>query len=575
MAETTSSTSSTSTTAIGPRCGEALPELLAAYGVRHVFGIPGNHTLELYRGLSNSSVTHITTRHEQGAGFMADGYARASGEPGVCFLISGPGLLNAATALGQALADSIPVLVITAVAATTSLGRGLGELHELPDQQAAASSFCRKSVQVNTAQELLTHVADAFALFATSRPGPVHLQIPMDVMVQELPRESLDAAIASAHNAVTPLAATADGTEEQDCVRLMLSALGSAKQPMLLCGGGAVSAAQQWCAIAEALDLPVVVTSNAKGLAPPDHPLAVGGSPSLACTRAALGAADVVLAVGTEFGETDYDLLMDGTLEFTGRLLRIDIDPQQLQRGYSAELVLCASARAAARLFARCLELESVHYDRAARTNVNTPGAHRAQALRAAALKEPHWHPEMAEFFATLTRALGDTCVVGDSTRPTYYATWQYEPARARRYFHSVTGFGTLGYAIPAAFGASVALAEPVVALIGDGGAQFTLTELATAVDNALPVTLLIWSNRGYEEIENSLTEREVDTRSTLISAPDFSKIAAAYGVPYAAPSSFSELFVALQQAGSHQGPSIVEVQQEQLVTQPSGQWYG
>ena len=567
------------TTSIGPRCGEALPELLAAYGVRHVFGIPGNHTLELYRGLSTSPVIHMTTRHEQGAGFMADGYARASGEPGVCFLISGPGLLNAATALGQALADSIPVLVITAVAATASLGRGLGELHELPDQQAAASSFCRKSVQVNSAEELIGHVADAFDLFASSRPGPVHIQIPMDVMVQELSRDALTVGVASARDFVAQRGGGAEvqvpSAEDEECVRLMLGALRSAKQPMLLCGGGVVSAADQWCTIAEALDVPVVVTSNAKGLAPPDHPLAVGGSPSLGCTRAALKAADVVLAVGTEFGETDFDLLMNGALEFTGRLLRIDIDPQQLQRGHTAELALCASARTAARQFANHLELETGRYDRAARTNVKTPGAKRAQALRAAALDEPHWHPEMAEFFATVTRALGDTCLVGDSTRPTYYATWQYEPARPRRYFHSVTGFGTLGYAIPAAFGASVALGEPVVALIGDGGAQFTLAELATAVDNALPVTLLIWSNRGYEEIENSLTGRAVDTSSTLISSPDFSKIAEAYGVPYAAPASFPELFTELQRAGSHLGPSIVEVQQERLIKLPSGQWYG
>jgi len=511
------------------RSGEALPALLEAFGVRHVFGIPGNHTLELYRGLANSSITHITTRHEQGAGFMADGYARASGQPGVCFLISGPGLLNAATALGQALADSVPVLVITAVAATKSQGRALGELHELPDQQAAASSFCRLSLQANTPEELLLHVARAFELFARYRPGPVHIQIPLDIMVAQLSRASLDAAIAAAEQ--FSMAVIADSyakpdshsdEQSQATVTSMVAALREAVQPMLICGGGAASAADQWCTIAETLDLPIVVTTNAKGLAPPDHPLAVGGSPSLASTRAALGAADVVLAVGTEFGETDYDLLMNGSLEFSGRLLRIDIDPQQLQRGFSADIGLCASARTAASLFATCLGIEAGKTAITARANANTPGALRAQQLRALALDEPHWHTEAAEFFATLTTALGDTCVVGDSTRPTYYAAWQYEPLRPRRYFHSVTGFGTLGYAIPAALGASAALAEPVLALIGDGGAQFTLTELATAVDNSLPVTVLIWSNRGYEEIENSLTGRDVDASSTLISPRRF-----------------------------------------------------
>ncbi len=560
------------------RSGEALPQLLEAYGVRHVFGIPGNHTLEMYRGLASSSVTHITTRHEQGAGFMADGYARASGQPGVCFLISGPGLLNAATALGQALADSIPVLVITAVAATHSQGRALGELHELPDQQAAASSFCRLSLQANTPEELIQHVAQAFELFATRRPGPVHIQIPLDVMEAELPRALLNTGVVAAREFTAAVAANVFSqtqTQSPSSAAAMVAVLRAAKEPIMICGGGAVSAADQWRTIAETLDLPIVVTANAKGLAPPDHPLAVGGSPTLACTRAALCKADVVLAVGTEFGETDYDLLMNGALEFSGRLLRIDIDPEQLQRRFEAELTLCASARTAASQFAACLEIGAGSDATTARAASNSPGAQRAQTLRALALDEPHWHPEAAEFFATITTALGDTCVVGDSTRPTYYAAWQHEPLRPRRYFHSVTGFGTLGYAIPAAFGASVALAEPVLALIGDGGAQFTLTELATAVDNSLPVTVLIWSNRGYEEIENSLTGRAVDTSSTIISAPDFSQLAVAYRVPYFAPTSFAQLSSALQSASNEPGPSIIEVQQEQLFTQPSGQWYG
>ena len=143
-----------------------------------------------------------------------------------------------------------------------------------------------------------------------------------------------------------------------------------------------------------------------------------------------------------------------------------------------------------------------------------------------------------------------------------------------RRYFHSVTGFGTLGYAIPAAFGAAAALDEPVLALIGDGGAQFSLTELATAVDQSLPVTLLIWTNRGYEEIENSLRGRSVSTESTLISAPDFELIAQAYRVPFSAPDTFGDLEVTLREHAGLDGPSIVLVQQEKLITQPSGQWY-
>jgi len=556
-----------------PCCGEALPALLAAYGVRHVFGIPGNHTLELYRGLADSRLTHITTRHEQGAGFMADGYARATGAPGVCFLISGPGLLNAATALGQALADSVPVLVITAVAATQDQGGGLGQLHELPDQQATAASFCRLSLQVSTPSDVLRHIATAFAVFESARPGPVHIQIPLDVIDKPLPSDALADAVSAVPLRPVEASWPADAQPTR-VVDTMLSLLSAARRPLLVCGGGACGAAKQWRSIAESLDLPVINTTNAKGLLPPDHPLAVGGSPSLRCVREALAEADVVLAVGTEFGETDYDLLMDGQLHFSGMLLRIDIDPQQLQRHHFAAMTLCTSAKVAARYFAQALELSVGLSAQAARQSVTSEGAKRAQALRAAILSEPHWQPEMASFFATLTRALGDTCIVGDSTRPTYYASWQYEPVRPRRYFHSVTGFGTLGYAIPAAMGAALALDEHVLAIVGDGGAQFTLPELACARDNAVPVTVLVWSNRGYEEIENSLRGRSVDVRSTAISAPDFKHIAAAYHLPYARVTSLSGLYDTLRKMREVDGPTIVEVVQSDLLSLPSGQWY-
>jgi len=294
----------------------------------------------------------------------------------VCFLISGPGLLNAATALGQSLADSIPVLVVTAVAATESLGKGLGELHELPNQQAAASNFCRQSLQVDTPAMLIEHVATAFEIFETMRPGPVHLQIPMDVSEQVLPLELLESSLVRAKNRHQPSLGRSSSlaAKQQNTAREMVKALRAASEPLLLCGGGAVGAADQWCSIAEELDLPVITTANAKGLMPPDHPLAVGGSPSLGCTRMALSKADVVLAVGTEFGETDYDLLMNGELSFTGELLRIDIDEAQLERNQRASLALCADARTAAKGFALELELTAGQSARAARSQFASLG---------------------------------------------------------------------------------------------------------------------------------------------------------------------------------------------------------
>ncbi|WP_244447184.1 thiamine pyrophosphate-binding protein, partial [Hoeflea sp. BAL378] len=162
--------------------GEALVTLLEQAGVDTVFGIPGVHTIELYRGLAASSIRHVTPRHEQGAGFMADGYARVTGRPGVCFVITGPGLTNTLTAMAQARADSIPMLVISGVNATATLGKGLGHLHELPDQAGLAATVALWSHTLTDPAQLSAVLEQAFRVMTGGRPGPVHIEIPTNVM---------------------------------------------------------------------------------------------------------------------------------------------------------------------------------------------------------------------------------------------------------------------------------------------------------------------------------------------------------------------------------------------------------
>ncbi len=527
-------------------CGEAVAPLLEAYGVKHIFGIPGNHTLELYRGLQHTSIRHITTRHEQGAAFMADGYARASGKVGVCFLISGPGLLNAATAIAQALADSVPMLVITGVAATHQIGQRLGTLHDLPDQRVTAASFCKASYTVDHADRLEPLISEAMWRLATERPGPIHIQIPLDVLQQPCPVKT---------STQIPTAAPAFRLEP------FLLPLNDAREPLLLIGGGCsgVSAIPE---LAEVLDCPVINTTNAKGLIPRYHPLHVGGSPSLPCLQRALAQADVVLAIGTEFGETDFDLLMGPPWRMNGQLLRIDIDEGQLDRNAVADLSAVAPARYAVDWLVNSLSSAQRH------------GAERTARLREEVVREPHYNREMAEFFNALSNALPNATLVGDSTRPTYYATWMLESDRPRAYFHSVSGFGTLGYAIPAAAGARLALPEhlPVIALIGDGGAQFTINELATLAQERINIPIIIWQNEGYEEIAHSLSSRSVATDTTLVNSPDWTLLAHAYGATYHAPTTHSELIDVLQQEFS--APTVIEVDQATFAPSATGQWY-
>lgn len=535
-----------------PDCGEALVALLENYGVDTVFGIPGNHTVPLYRGLASSDIRHITPRHEQGAAFMADGYARASGRPGVCFLVSGPGLTNAATPMMQALADSIPMLVVTSVAARRDLGMGEGRLHELPDQRALASQCTRFSHTLMDARELSRVLARAFAVFGSERPGPVHIELPLDVITSD-----------GADVDLLPWPLPRPPGPDPEAVAAAAELLAAGQAPLIILGGGAVAAGEAALAVAEALDAPVLNTVNGKGVIPASHPLAVGGSASLGAVRAAIAAADVVLAVGTELGETDFDMLFLGPVDITGKLIRVDIDARQLARNQRPALAVVSEGKLFLDALAERLESRERN------------GAMRCAALRESIRAESHYHPELQALFDTLQRELPELLLVGDSTLPTYYAVWQYETERPRRYFHSATGGGTLGYAIPAAFGAKLARPElPVAALIGDGAAQFTLTELAAGVESGLPVAILVWNNRGYREIRQGMLASGIPPIGVDIHTPDLVAAAAAMGCHTARPRDLDSLADSLKAAVGRDRPTLIQLDQEDFLTLPAGEWY-
>ncbi len=419
-------------------CGEVLVKLLQAYGVEQVFGIPGVHTVELYRGLARSSIRHVTPRHEQGAGFMADGYARVSGKPGVCFIITGPGMTNITTAMGQAYADSIPMLVISSVQSRSQLGGGRGKLHELPNQAALVGGVAAFSHTLMSAAELPGVLARAFAVFQAGRPRPVHIEIPLDVLV-----EDADALLAS-----VPVNINRAGAAPS-AVAQMAATLASAKRPLILAGGGALDAAAELTELAERLGAPVALTINAKGLLPARHPLLIGSTQSLVATRALVAEADVVLAIGTELAETDYDITFAGGFEIPGALLRIDIDPDQTVRNYPPHLALVADARVAARAVLDALSQHPLAERR------DDWGATRAARLRADL--QGSWDAATRAqtlFLDTVLQALPEAVFVGDSTQPVYTGNLTFNPEQPRRWFNSSTGYGTLGYALPAAIGA-------------------------------------------------------------------------------------------------------------------------
>ena len=504
-------------------CAELLIRLLRdTYAVDTIFGIPGVHTVELYRGLEGgkqeasedgkgNGIRHVTPRHEQGAGFMADGYARTTGKPGVCFIITGPGMTNIATAMGQALADSIPMLVISSVNRTDTLGRGQGRLHELPSQQQLMAGVSRFSHTLLDPDGLPEVLARAFAVFEGARPGPVHIEIPIDLFNAPVtpPRHWQRCGLAKA--------APSPDALDQACQWLE-----QAKRPLLLLGGGCVAAPEAARQLVEALDAPTVTTVNAKGLLGRHHPLDLGPNASFPPVRDMAMQADVVLAIGTEIGETDYDVVFDDGFSLAGRLIRVDIDAEQLARNHQADLAMVADAGLT--LIALAERFSNQHLSR--------EGEARTKATLAA-LNLPN-DPAFAAYvplFDTLQEVLPEAVLVGDSCATVYAGNHLVSQPHPRRYFNSASGYGTLGYGLPAAMGACIGRPDlPVVALVGDGGVMFTLTELACAVEEQLPVIILLWHNQGYEEIRRYMDNAGVTRLGVDIQAPDFQVLAAGFG---------------------------------------------
>ena len=515
--------------------GERLVEGLAARGVEVIFGIPGVHTVEMYRGLSGSPVRHVTARHEQGCAFMADGYARVSGKPGVALVITGPGLTNALTAMAQAAADSVPILVISGVNRKASLGRGLGLLHELPDQAAMVRPLC-PTRQISGPDDVGEVLDWAFATMATGRPGPVHIEVPTDVMPLPCP----------------PLAPPVPVSKPELPLGIdtAIKRLDAASRVVILAGGGARHAEFALTALAEALDAPVVQTINARGMLH-GHPLCIPASPSLDGVRALIVAADQVLAVGTEFGPTDYDMYVRGGFPDVSGMIRIDICPKQLAR-HPAAMPLLGDARAVVAVLAAGVATKT------------GDGAQRATPARAAARAElgelDALMPARLEMVEAIRSAMPGAIIVGDSTQPVYAANLYFDADRAGGWFNAATGYGALGFGPGAAVGAAIAApGVPVVCLIGDGGLQFSPGELRTAVDEALPITFVVWNNSAYREIADAMRDANTEVIGCTPSPLKMEPFAAACDLPFTSVAQEPEaLHWALSQPAS--GPRMVEV---------------
>jgi thiamine pyrophosphate-dependent acetolactate synthase large subunit-like protein len=523
--------------------GVACIRLLEAYGVDLVFGIPGVHTLELYRGLENSKIRHVTPRHEQGGGFMADGYARVSGKPGVCLFTTGPGLTNAATPIGQAFSDSQPMLVISSVAARADLGAGRGRLHEITNQQAMMAPLTAFSHTVLDPDELPDAIGRAFAVFSGSRPRPVHIEIPLDVL--DMPAEF---PIKSRPQVGYPAPAPEAIEEAARLIR-------DASNPFVIIGGGASRVGPAMLKLVELIGGPVSPTKAGKGTIPDTHPLSLGANLIVKSTRDILAKADVVVVIGSELGETDH---YGGYLPIEGKLIRVDVDVQHFNRDYPADVPILADAGRAVRALVAALESDPPP----SRTTASARIVAEARTRLIGGL--PPLRQTHKKVLDALRSAMpADGIVVSDMTQIAYAGNQLYPCAEPRTWFHP-SGYGTLGFGLPAAIGAKLAKPEKAVAaLVGDGGLLFTVQELATAVELEMPLAVVMWNNDGYGQIRDGLVQRGVAEIGVNLRNPDHLMLARAFGCEAVRPASLDGFKAAVAGAAHAKTPTFIEVRQD------------
>ena len=524
-------------------CGEALMDLLGQYHVDTVFGMPGTHTVELYRGISRSQMKHVQCRNEQGAALMADGYARATGKPGVCTIVTGPGVTNASTGMAQAYSDSLPMLVLSGACATPTLGKGWGTVHELDDQTAVTRSFTGLSAMVHRPDELPELIARSFATFNGARARPTHLSLPWDIL--PIPVESGWSARNTPSRPGPDLAAVRAGAQ----------ILAQAEHAMIVLGGGAVGTGPFVRQIAEKIGASVLTTNAGKGILPESHPLSLGCSILSPHSHAALAAADVVLIVGSEIAEGDHFL---PKLEINGRVVRVDIDPGELVSLYAAEVAIQSDAVAAMEAISAAMDT----FPSAPRRG----DAERRVADIKTTIKDDFTDDEKqhSRVWDVIRSASSDDAIVmGDVSQVVYTGSFAMPMEQERCWFYPGT-YCALGVAMPMAIGAKVGVPDrDVMAVAGDGGFMFTVGELAAAVEERLPIPIVVWNNFALKEIVDQMDRRQMPRLGVEPATPDFVSLAKSFGASGVYAESAEQFHEALRKAYRASGPTLIEIRQD------------
>jgi acetolactate synthase-1/2/3 large subunit len=531
------------------RGADVLVRAMEALGATAVFGVPGTHALAIWEALRTSPIASLGTRTELSAGFAADGYARAGGRVAPLLLSTGPGALNSLTALMESASAHVPVVAISSQIPRELIGRGRGFLHDLPDQRASFAPIVKRAWRAQSAAGLAELLAEAWRTALAPPSGPVYLEIPVDVL--EGPAE---------HGALPTLPEQAMANASGTALVAAADLLNSAERPVIWAGGG-VERSGAWAelkALAERLRAPVATTYMGKGAFPADHPLAAGSACDDAAYQELIAEADVVLCVGTELGA---ETTRQYELRPSGQLIQIDAAAERIGTTYPA-LPLIGDA---------ATELDAL-------IPLVTPrepdgrAEQRTAAVReriAAGLDRQSRDLERGILDDIAAAAGPDAVIAWDMTIMGYWAAAHFPVTRPRTFLYPL-GSGTLGYAWPAAIGAEAALqSKRTLAVMGDGGVHYVLSELATVRQHALPAKLLIVDDGGYGILREYQRDAFGETHSVDLLQPDFEAVSRAFGVPVrsAEPPGLRE---ALEWAFAEPGPAVVVLRAAVAAHQPT-----
>ena len=524
--------------------GAQVSHMLKDRGVDVIFGIPGVHNQEMYRGIEEAGITHVLARHEQGAGFMADGYARATGGFGVCYVITGPGLCNIMTPLGQAYSDSVSVLCLSSCLDDV-VGRK-GQLHQMIDQVGAAATVCDWSETAADAKMTYRLIDRALQDFSTGDPRPKSIAVP----------------IAALQGMAEPHGAASYGSgrlcADHKDIAITANELRNAKKPILIIGGGAKGLVEQNVETGSNRITPLLsciapatfCTFAGRGIVPLEYPLHYGPYLTRPESARVIGEADLVLVIGSQLAEVD---IWREHLGHTAKMIRVDTSQEALTTDVDAYCTIRADASA----FVDALLVELGETEQPSSWSADTVAKTRTKWRSEVDAEFPNILPIMD----ALRDAMPDDAMIySDMTQFAYAAKECWDMERAGHWHHP-SGFGTLGYALPASIGGAVARPDlPTCCIHGDYGIQYTIAELATAVELGLSLPIILWDNGKLVAIEDSMIAAQIAPNSVIQRNPDFMALATAYGAQAAQPETLADIAPALDAAFKADVPTIIRL---------------